>query len=354
MKIFFVQGDFNFCYYYRGYLPGIYSKQSVVSDFMRNDMKVNHDDMIRSAMASDIICFQRPSGKNALELARLLKQKGKYIIMDNDDTYSGIPLARLGSERQVEIAKELNHNLNEFVKMADGITVSTPILAEEYAQLNPNVVVLKNCIDPLDEMPCKKNTTGKFRVGFIGSVTSNDDYLHIKDQIKRLDERNDTTIVVMGVKYADGSVMPSMGIDAEFWGSIKNVEWHTVVPITEYMFKLSQLALDLAIIPRKDHYFNKCKSNLKYLEMSLLRVPVLAQGFSDGLSPYQTGCEHLTLVNDNNEWYNNIIKIKENYAHYKDLASKAHDYVLENYNISKYHTEWTKQIINLCTSKKTS
>lgn len=348
MKIFYIQGDYNFCYYYRGYLPAVYSNQMCVSSFIRQDMRANDQEMTEKAMKADIICFQRPSGENAFKLANLLKQKGKKIIFDNDDTYSGIPLARLGSEKQVEIAKELNKNLNKFVQIADGITTSTQILAEEYAQLNPNVVVLKNCIDPLDEIPCKKNETGKFRVGFIGSVTSNDDYIHIKDQIKQLDDRGDITIVIMGVKYADGSIMPSMGEDRDFWASLKNTEWHPVVPVTEYFSKLASLALDLAIIPRKDHYFNKCKSNLKFLEMSLLRIPVLAQRFTDGLSPYEGDKDYLTLVEDNAKWYTQIITIKDNYDIYKNLANKAHDYVLENYNIKSYAKTWTDEIAKLC------
>jgi glycosyltransferase involved in cell wall biosynthesis len=311
-------------------------------------MKASSQEMLDKALKVDIICFQRPTGKNALELAKLLKLKGKKIIFDNDDSYSGIPLNRLGSEKQVKIAQELNKNLNEFVTIADGVTVSTEILAKEYTQLNPNVVVLKNCIDPLDEYPCKPNTTGKFRVGFIGSVTSNDDYFHIKDQIKKLDERGDITLVIMGVKYADGSIMPSMQEDFDFWNSLNNVEWHSVVPITEYYSTVARLALDLAIIPRKDHYFNKCKSNLKFLDMSLHCIPVLAQGFSDGLSPYQGVDEkYMTIVNDNDKWLEYITHIKNNHKLYKDMASKAREYVLENYNIKTYAQTWVDEIIKL-------
>lgn len=345
MRILFIQGDYNFCYYFRGYLPGIYSNQMVISSFIKQDMKADQKDMLDKAMKADVICFQRPSGKNALELARLLKLKGKKIIFDNDDSYSGIPLHRLGSEKQVKIAQELNQNLNEFAKIADGITVSTDILAKEYAQLNPNVAVLKNCIDPLDEYPVTENTTGKFRVGFIGSVTSNDDYFHIKDDIRKLDARSDVTLVIMGVKYADGTIMPSMQEDYDFWMSLKHVEWHSVVPITEYYSKLASLALDLAIIPRKDHYFNKCKSNLKFLDMSLHSIPVLAEAFDDGTSPYQGVDEpYLTLAKD---WYKDIINIKENYGEYKEKATKAKAYVLENYNITTYAKEWTETIKKL-------
>lgn len=349
MKIFYLQGDYPFCYYYRGYLPGVYSKQMVVSEFFRKDMEVSDESLTRKALEADIICFQRPTSAPSLGLARLLKARGKKIVFDNDDTYTGIPLARLGSERRVEIAKELSKNLNDFIKISDGVTVSTEILAKEYAQINPNVVVLKNCIDPLDEFPCKENKTGKFRVGLIGSVTSNDDYVHIKEQLRQLDARDDVTLVVLGIKLPNGKIMTeSMREDYDFWDSLKNVEWHPVVHVTEYMSTIAGLALDLAIIPRKEHYFNQCKSNLKFLEMSLLKIPVLAQGFTDGTSPYEgVDKSYLTLMHDNNLWYNKIIEIKDDYSPYKLLAEKAHDYVLENYNISRYASVWNEEIIKL-------
>lgn len=356
MKILYIQGDYAFCYYYRGYLPGVYSNQTVISEFLRMDMNIADAQIDKKAMEVDVICFQRPTSKASLELARLLKLKGKKIIFDNDDSYSGIPLARLGSEKQVEIAKELNLNLNDFVKIADGVTVSTKILAEEYSKLNPNVAILKNCIDPLDEFECKKNTTGKFRIGFIGSVTSNDDYYHIKDQIKKLDERGDITIVILGVKYGDGTVMRSMQEDYDFWSSLKNIEWHTQVHVTEYYMTIANMALDLAVIPRKEHYFNKCKSNLKFLDMSLLKIPVIAQGFTDGSSPYQGIDEkYMTVIVENhlapNQWYDKILEIKNNYATYTNLALRAYEYVLTNYNIQKYAFTWTETIKNLLKNK---
>lgn len=347
MKIFFLQGLYPFCYYYRGYLPAIYSNNIAVSDFLRKDMDISNEKFVEKAMQADIISFQRPTSKASYELAKLLKLKGKKIIMDNDDTYSGVPLARLGSEKQVEIAKELNKNLEDFCIIADGITVSTEFLAKEYSRLNPNVIVCKNCIDPIDAQKCKPNTTGKFRIGLVGSVTTNDDYIHIKDQLKKLSERDDCTIVIMGLKMSNGKLITeSFKEDAEFWMSLKNVEWHPTCHVTEYMGLVANLALDLAIIPRKEHYFNQCKSNLKFLEMSLLEIPVLAQAFSDGTSPYQ-GVDEPYMTLTANDWYDNIIKIKDNYEEYKEKAKKAKAYVLENYNIINEAPKWAKKIENL-------
>lgn len=354
MKILYAPGRYPFCYYYRGYLPGNYSDQMVVGDFVRtNGSNANIQKIIDMAKDADVVVLQRPNEKNSLQLARTLKRSGKKLIFENDDTYlagKGIPLDRLENDRQREIATEMSDITKSVLKISDGAIASTEILAKEYSEHNKNVVVLKNCIDPLDEYPLRENKTGKFRIGFVGSVTTNDDYLHIKDQIQRLDERGDITIVVMGIKYKDGSSLDFMKEDKAFWESLKNIEWQPYVPVLEYMMTVADLALDLAIIPRQDSYFNRCKSNLKFLEMSLLKIPVIAQGFPDKTGPYdnEEDAKHMTVVYNNDTWYDSIVEIKENYGKYKELAEKAHDYVLLNYNIKTFAPEWTKAIVNLC------
>ena len=348
-RILYLPGKYPFCYYYRGYLPGVYSNQSVVSDFVKLGTDIPSEKIIEQARRADVIVLQRPNTKESLELVKSLKKEGKKVIFENDDTYlagKGIVLERLENDEQRKIAKDMSYYTNEILKLSDGAIASTEILAKEYAEINPNVAVLKNCIDPFDEFLKKPNTTGKFRVGLIGSVTTNDDYLHIKDQIQRLDERGDITFVVFGVKYKDGSHLSFMKDDYWFWNSLRNVEWQPYVPITEYMMTLANLSLDLAIIPRQDSYFNRCKSNLKFLECALLHIPVLAQSFSDGTSPYQGKDEKYMTLTDMS-WYKEILEIKDNYKKYEKLAEKAYKYVLKNYNIHTYAPQWTKTISKL-------
>lgn len=355
MKILFLPGEYPFCYYYRGYLPGVYSNQMVVKDFLTIRRGSPAKNIIEQVKRADVVVLQRPKDEKTLKLVHTIKSMGKKVIFENDDTYlvgKGIPLEILETDKQREIVKYFDFHIKEILKLADGAIASTPILAEEYSVINQNVAVLKNTIDPLDEFPVKQNTTGKFRVGIIGSVTTNDDYVHISEQIRQLDERGDVTLVVLGVKYKDGSHIKYMQKDYDFWASLKNVEWHPYVNVTEYMSTIADLALDLAIIPRKESYFNECKSNLKFLEMSLLHIPVIAQGFQSKKGPYDgVDSEYMTVIYDNSLWYDEIIKVKDNYFAYKNLAHKAHDYVLKNYNIATYANEWLETIGRLVANK---
>jgi hypothetical protein len=349
MKTFFMPSAYDGCYYYRGKLPGIYTGNRILTS--KIGTQEGQQQAYKLAMESDCIIIHRPVDVTRVELAKALKRKGKKIIFENDDTYlpnKGVPLNMLSAVGQ-EKAKEMHENLYEVLAMADGAIASTETLGNEYRDINPHVHVLKNCIEPLDALESKENTTGKFRVGFIGSVTSNDDYIHIKDQIREL-VRPDITLVVFGIKHAHNLVHGPWKADYEFWNSLENVEWQPFVTMQDYYQTIANLSIDIAIIPRQQSYFNQCKSNLKFLEASLLEIPVIAQGFTDGTSPYQGADEkYMTVLTDNSLWLPTILDAKENYPHYKQLALKAKEYILENYNINTYAHNWQKAINTICT-----
>lgn len=348
MRVFFLPGAYDGCYYYRGYLPGNYGDMTVVSNFASK--QYSPQELLELAKDADTIIFQRPNDPLRLESIKILKAMGKKVIVENDDTYlpgKGVPLHMLGNDKQRKIAKTMDRCIKESIKIADGVIASTEKLAEEFRQIRPDVHVLKNTIDPLDEYECLPNDTGKYRVAFVGSVASNGDYEHIKDQIKKLDERGDTTIILFGLRqHKTGKVLDAYQKDYEFWDSLKNIEWQSYVPIHFYYHTLSQLKIDLAIIPRQPSYFNQCKSNLKFLEMSLLKIPVIAQGFEGG--PYEQDKDYLKLIYDNNLWYDEIVKLLENKSLRGEMGNSAHDYVLKNYNINDYAPIWRKTIEEIC------
>lgn len=342
MKIAFLPGAYDGCYYYRGYLPAVYGGMKADMDFGTGR---NNETITKLAMEADVVVFQRPNDVTRVELMKLLKKKGKKVIFENDDTYlpdKGVPLKMLGSDKARELAIALQANLEQAAKVADLCIVSTETLAEEWRQHHEKVIVLKNTVDPLDYWT-RKRQKDKFRIGFIGSVASNDDYIHIKDQITELANNKDITLVVLG-HFKDPSLHKGFEKDELFWSNLPNVEWHEFVPMMRYYQKVASMQLDLAIVPRQANYFNQCKSNLKFLEMSLLKIPVIAQSFEG--SPYLPDANFLTLAKD--DWLSPVYDVMNNYDKYDTLANKAHEYVLNNYNIQKYAAEWRNNIEKLC------
>lgn len=349
-EILFLPGGYDGCTFYRSYLPAIYGGMTAVTDFIGNTWDT--DKMCKMAMEADTIVFQRPNDPVRAELASLLKRKGKKIVFENDDTYlpdKGVPLNMLASDKQREIAKQMNQHLYRVAKMADLCIVSTPLLKKEIQLVNPNTVVRINTIDPMDAEDRVRVDTGKFRIGIIGSVSSNQDYYHIKDQITELANRGDVTFVVLGHQL-NSEVIKGYDEDDKFWFNLPNVEWHEFVTVDRYYRKLAQMNLDVALIPRNDSYFNRCKSNVKFLECSLNKIPVIAQGFTTGDSPYQKkgDMKYMQVVVNDEDWLPVVDNTIKNYDKYATLAEQAHDYVVEHYNIQKYAHQWRKVIEKLC------
>lgn len=297
----------------------------------------------QAVLDADVVVFHRPNDDRSLEIAKLLRKQGKKIVMDNDDTYKNVD-----GKKWVEILKKVDHHLDEFGHFADLITCSTEYLADEYRKLNKNVVVLPNCIDPDVWPEPLKNEGDKVRIGFVGSVTTSNDYGPIKETILELNKRSDIQLVVFGLPIQNDTtklvVQERYKEEYDFWQSL-NVEWHPIVQMSEYVETLNGLRLDLMVIPRKDDYFNRCKSNLKFLEASMLEIPVIAQGFSDGLSPYQVNSEdskHMVVVTDNSKWLENIDMLIMDKESRQKMGKDAHDYVLENYDINNHVHLWTE------------
>lgn len=351
MKVYFIGDRYEGCYYVRCMLPLRENGWDGMKTSLYGPL-ADSERMFQGAMASDIIVFQRPMDRNKLAAAQLLKLKRKKIVFDNDDTYlenSGTPATMFYGTRK--LVKKINKILYDFIKISDLVTTTTKFLANEYVSLNKNVEVLPNCVDP-DDWPDnwnepQENTSGKVRIGIIGSTLSTGDYEVASKAISKLLERDDVKLVVLGVnKNLDKNPLlyKIFKKEFEFLKKIEDkIEWHNTVDHSEYNQFLVDLAVDIMIIPRKDNYFNRCKSNLKFLEASMAGMAVVAQGFSDGQSPYQQNKEdtnYMRIVVDNDKWYDEIDYLIRNESERKEMAKKAKEYVLKNYNIKTKSYLW--------------
>ncbi len=348
MRVYYVtSGNFG-CYVVRCLLPlaanGWDGDHTSIKAFQQTP-----EDKTRAARISDIVVFHRPDDPKKLELARLLKKDGKKIVMDNDDTYKdmgGIKLNDYFNEERVKRGlANVNKVMDAFTIEADLITVSTEFLAEEYRKLNKNVVVLPNYVDPFYFDEPLRNDGEKIRIGVTGSIGMSSD-LDVLNPIFKHYEHDPRVQLVFFSLPADPKANPFVANaykdEYNFLDSM-NVEWHATVNMDKYYDKLNSLKLDLMIIPRTDSYFNRCKSNLKFIESSMFEIPIIAQGFKDGKSPYQVNpkdAEHMVIVTDNSKWIEEIEKLITDKAKREDMGRKAKEYVLANYDINDHAHEW--------------
>lgn len=349
MKVYYIGMGYKSCYYVRCLQPLIYNGWDGETKTLRM-RKVSNEQMFKDAIKADVIVFHRPIDKKMTEAAILLKQAGKKIVMDNDDTYSknsGVPTQMFGAldDELKKAVHNIDVQLKKFASVADMVTVSTQTLSEEYREINKNVVVLPNCVDPLDWDKPKRNDTDVVRIGLVGSVASNKDYEQIIPLLDILKDNKKVQLVLFALphkaedtKWAVEAYKPEF----DFWAKY-NVEWAPFCQIEDYMRTLNNLKLDIMLIPRHDNYFNRAKSNVKFLEASMLAIPVIAQSFSDGTSPYEVNpadAENMILCKTEQDWIDKTLELVENKDKRVSLGEKAREYTITNYNIRNNAHKW--------------
>lgn len=117
------------------------------------------------------------------------------------------------------------------------------------------------------------------RVGWAGGVSHTGDLAEIRSVVQDL--QDEVEWVFMGMK-PDGV----------------SCEYHPGVTIDQYPEELAKLDLDLAVVPLEVNQFNRCKSNLRLLELGACGVPAIATD----IDPYR-GDLPVTLVrNRHQDW----------------------------------------------------
>lgn len=352
-KVFFCNTLMGGCHYVRSLLPLREAGWDGDKTSLRT-LKISNETRARAILDCDVAVFHRPNDDRGLQVAEMLRKQGKKIVMDNDDTYKGFDTTKLG--KLADKFGQVEKSVDIFGKFADLITCSTEFLREEYLKLNPNVIVLPNCVDP-EDWPEKdeilKNESDKVRIGFVGSVGLHTDIKEFVPVLDELKKRDDVELVLFALpadtpesKDVHNYYLPELN----FWKSY-NVQWQPFVQIEDYIETLNNLKLDILLIPRSDDYFNRCKSNIKFLEASMLEIPVVAQGFSDGKSPYQDpeDAKHMRIVIDNSKWLEEIMPLIESKELRREQGKKAREYVLSRYQIKDNIHKWIEAYDSLFT-----
>jgi len=347
MKVYFIHTSLEGCYNVRCLFP----LQENGWDGDRTTLAINQaspENKAKALVDADVVVFHRPESEELLTVARKLKAQGKKIVFDNDDTAKdagGFKFTEyMNEEREKRGLDIMNKNLDTFIKEADLVTCSTEFLKKEYELINPNVVVLPNTVDPFYYPEPLRNETDIVRIGITGSVGVTSDVEILKPIIEHYEHDPRVRLVLLSLPpQGNNEIYKQLYVEEyAFWNKV-NIEWHSYTTTDEYYEYLNELKLDMVIIPRYDSIFNRCKSNLKFLENSMLEIPSIGQSFPDGQSPYEVNHEdakHLLLATDTASWIEQIEKLVTNKELRLDMGKKAKEYVEREYSIEKNAYKW--------------
>jgi glycosyltransferase involved in cell wall biosynthesis len=231
----------------------------------------------------------------------------------------------------------------EMTRRADLVTVSTPALAQTYGKYNRNVRVIRNAIDPDLYVKDTPRPPGDLpRLVYYGSTARLRDYAGRFVTGKKDD----------GEGYAFQAVQANQHlVNRVFLGTnegTKNVIdafFDEQTPYIEGIAKFSKALAnshgDIGIAPLTGDEFDRSKSELHWLEYAISDMAVVAQRFS-GPSPYDVirHGEDGLLARGAQEWHDSIRKLATSPGLRADLAGRAKERILAEYDYRIRAQEW--------------
>ncbi|MCL1999361.1 MAG: glycosyltransferase [Turicibacter sp.] len=313
-------------------------------------------DMVRNFRL--FVFFRCESTPLIEEFIKIAKANNKRIIFDIDDllidTKYTDTIKYLDTMEALEREYYDNHvrNIQKLLKQCHAAITTTDRLAAELKNYVPEVFINRNvasesmakfsqfAIYDRDELPFaeykklrraerknyrlalknQKERKGKLRLGyFSGSITHNEDFEMIEpDVIRLLDEYDNLELVVVG--------------ELDLPDSLKNYKNRIVAKKFVDWQKLPQLlaSVDINLAPIKQSIFNEAKSENKWTEAALVKVPTVASNvgaFAFAIEHNITG----VLCGSLEEWYTGIKSLLDDEILRAKIAENAYAHAIENY-----------------------
>lgn len=237
--------------------------------------------------------------------------------------------------------------IREMTERADLVTVATPALAESYGWYNRRLRVVRNAIDPSLYTADQPRPEGdKPRLLYYGS-----DVRVFRDYAGQ--DPNDTDIPQhmksgLTVGHAYKAVRNVRGLHPVFigWNGHPAVRqfftelYPYVESIAGFCRSLANAHGDIGIAPLVGDRFDRCKSELHWLEYSAVGIPTVAQRIDGGpYSPIRHGIDGFT-PRGVRHWEEALKALRDSPDLRAEIAGRAKERVLAEYHFEKRAEEW--------------
>ncbi|MEJ5269271.1 MAG: glycosyltransferase [Hydrogenophilus sp.] len=174
-----------------------------------------------------------------------------------------------------------------------------------------------------------KESDAPIRIGFAGTTSHIPDLKKIESALLRIASlyRERVEIVLMGAWTQD----------LEACEHVRLIK--TPVDYWNYLPTLAKFDLDIALAPLDDTPFNRCKSDLKWVEYSALGVPTVCSDVAPFSEAKALGLAKV-LPNDPEAWFATLIDLIENPATRKELGEAAYAYVRDHRTLESHAAEY--------------
>lgn len=228
--------------------------------------------------------------------------------------------------------------MEKTMKKCDYIITTTDGLAKELSQYGKEILINRNTVSErmvelsIDALKTIEKNPDEINIGYLsGSITHNPDFELIKPALLRImREYENVKLYVIGI----------LDIPSEF----NEFREHIIVEKFMDWQKLPQIIaqLNINLAPIENTIFNNAKSENKWTEAALCKVPTIASNtgaFKFAIENEKTGL----LCDDENDWYIKIKELIENPQKRESIGQNAYNKVIDKYvttysglNIAKF------------------
>lgn len=285
--------------------------------------------------ASHIIIYRSPISPELLRLCHLAKDYGKPVFFDIDDlVFDTVYTDQLSYTQGLNPVEKGNYdagvrNYGYMLENCDGAITSTNQLQEELKKYQSTVLLNRNLAsDELISISSQflkdySQVSDAVKIGyFSGSISHNENFELIKPAIKQLLKKySNVQLHIVGILDIPKDMKP--------FGN--QIVTHDYVDWDKLPALISEVDINLA--PLVDSIFNRAKSEIKWIEAALVKVPTVASkigAFSDEVVDGETG-----LLATDDEWFDKLESLILSLELRKKLAESAYRAVLENCTLSK-------------------
>jgi len=264
----------------------------------------------------------------------------KPFIIEMDDNYvdvppwneayhsfrNGSPYRRMGMDS---------------LRNADAVMVTTPHLAQTYAEMNDNIYLIENSIDfkgdrkfvGWDTVAVRKHRGT--RIGWIGGRSHFNDLMMVAPALREILFQYPSVTLCL-VNSALKSSCEALKRDYPFEG-LKNVHYSdNSVSINRYAKFAASFGFDIGIAPLVDCNFNRSKSNLRWLEYSALKIPTVASDVGHYTHTIRNGNDGCLVQAENlGEWYASLVGLIKDQARRETIGNNAYKRVKKDFNVQK-------------------
>lgn len=266
-----------------------------------------------------------------LEIAHAL---GKSVIFELDDLLINVPRSNPGWAYFKWLTPDILATLRE----VDFITVSTESLKKELQYAVPEseskIHVLPNCIDLNiwgGEVPLHTTSQELLVIGWLGTPTHDDDLAIVRPAIAHILSKYRCRVVFKFWGYVPQALADLDGVIL-----VRGME----PDVRRHADDMRMSQIDLAIAPLVDHPFNHSKSNIKWLEYSICRIP----GIYSKITPYSSSIIHghtgWLVDNTTESWVEAIELLINDVSLRKELADNAYREVLTKHSLEAGAERW--------------